>query len=48
MIIFDVRHWITNHEAEIGTQALGTPEPKHATLPGWFFWRTPPIAWAAR
>jgi predicted dehydrogenase len=30
MIIFEVRHWITNHEAEIGTQALGTPEPKRA------------------
>jgi predicted dehydrogenase len=30
MIIFEVRHWITNHEAEIGTQALGTPEPKKA------------------
>jgi predicted dehydrogenase len=30
MITFEVRHWITNHEAEIGTQALGTPEPKRA------------------
>jgi len=26
-----VRHWITNHEAEIGTPDLGTPEPKRAT-----------------
>jgi hypothetical protein len=26
MITFEVRHWITNHEAEIGTPALGTPE----------------------
>jgi predicted dehydrogenase len=30
MIIFEVRHWITNHEAEIGTVALGTPERKKA------------------
>jgi predicted dehydrogenase len=28
MITFEVRHWITNHEAEIGTPALGTPETK--------------------
>ena len=28
MITFEVRHWITNHEAEIGTKTLGTPEPK--------------------
>jgi predicted dehydrogenase len=28
MIVFEVRHWITNHEAEIGTPALGTPERK--------------------
>lgn len=28
MITFEVRHWITNHEAEIGTPALGTPEQK--------------------
>jgi hypothetical protein len=28
MITFEVRHWITNHEAEIGTPALGTPERK--------------------
>ncbi len=27
MITFEVRHWITNHEAGIGTRALGTPEP---------------------
>ena len=27
MITFEVRHWITNHEAEIGTPALGTSEP---------------------
>ncbi len=28
MITFEVRHWITNHEAEIGTRALGTDEPE--------------------
>jgi predicted dehydrogenase len=28
MISFEVRHWITNHEAEIGTPDLGTPEKK--------------------
>ena len=28
MITFEVRHWITNHEAEIGTPALGTPEQR--------------------
>lgn len=28
MITFEVRHWITNHEAQIGTTELGTPEPK--------------------
>ena len=28
MMTFEVRHWISNHEAEIGTTALGTPEPK--------------------
>jgi predicted dehydrogenase len=27
LITFEVRHWITNHEAEIGTHAMGTPEP---------------------
>jgi hypothetical protein len=27
MITFEVRHWITNNEAEIGTKMLGTPEP---------------------
>jgi predicted dehydrogenase len=27
MITFEVRHWITNHEAEIGTTELGTSEP---------------------
>jgi predicted dehydrogenase len=27
MITFEVRHWITNHEAEIGTPALGAPVP---------------------
>jgi predicted dehydrogenase len=27
MMEFEVRHWITNHEAEIGTRELGTPEP---------------------
>ena len=29
MITFEVRHWITNHEAEIGTPEMGTEEPKH-------------------
>jgi predicted dehydrogenase len=28
MITFEVRHWITNHEAEVGTPALGTQEEK--------------------
>ncbi len=28
MITFEVRHWITNHEAGIGTPRLGTPERK--------------------
>jgi predicted dehydrogenase len=28
MITFEVRHWIANHEAEIGMPALGTPERK--------------------
>ena len=28
MATFEVRHWIANHEAEIGTPALGTPERK--------------------
>jgi hypothetical protein len=28
MITFEVRHWIANHEAEIGTSYLGTPEKK--------------------
>jgi len=27
MMEFEVRHWITNHEADIGTPELGTPEP---------------------
>ena len=30
IINFEVRHWITNHEAEIGTPELGTPEQKRA------------------
>ncbi|MBV9300806.1 MAG: Gfo/Idh/MocA family oxidoreductase [Acidobacteriaceae bacterium] len=30
MITFEVRHWITNHEAEIGTPQLGTRERKAA------------------
>ena len=29
LITFEVRHWITNHEAEIGTPELGTHEPHH-------------------
>lgn len=28
MMEMEVRHWITNHEANIGTPELGTPEPK--------------------
>ncbi|MBV8069831.1 MAG: Gfo/Idh/MocA family oxidoreductase [Acidobacteriaceae bacterium] len=28
MITFEVRHWISNHEAQIGTPQLGTPEEK--------------------
>ena len=28
MLTFETRHWITNHEAEIGTPELGTAEPK--------------------
>ncbi len=31
MITFEVRHWMTNHEAQIGTTELGTPEPKRST-----------------
>jgi len=31
MITFEVRHWITNHEAGIGTPELGTPAPKKST-----------------
>jgi hypothetical protein len=31
MITFEVRHWMTNHEAQIGTPTLGTPEPKKST-----------------
>ncbi len=31
MITFEVRHWITNHEAGIGTPLIGTPEPKKST-----------------
>jgi predicted dehydrogenase len=30
LITFEVRHWMTNHEAEIGTQALGTHESKRS------------------
>jgi predicted dehydrogenase len=28
MLTFETRHWISNHEAEIGTQEMGTPEQK--------------------
>ncbi len=28
MLEFEVRHWITNHEAGIGTPSMGTPLPK--------------------
>ena len=31
LLTFEVRHWITNHEAEVGTVALGSPEPKSST-----------------
>ena len=31
MLTFETRHWITNHEAEIGTPEMGTPEPKRQT-----------------
>ena len=30
MITFEVRHWITNHEADIGTRKLGTEEAEAA------------------
>jgi len=30
MLVFEVRHWISNHEAQVGTPELGTPEPVHA------------------
>ena len=30
MIVFEVRHWITNHEAEVGTRTLGTAEQNSA------------------
>ena len=33
IITFEVRHWITNHEAEIGTHVLGTPEAKKTAGP---------------
>lgn len=29
MMEFEVRHWITNNEAEIGTPTMGTPAPFH-------------------
>ena len=31
LITFEVRHWITNHEAEIGTHQMGAPEAKKST-----------------
>jgi predicted dehydrogenase len=31
MITFEVRHWISNREAEIGTPDLGTPEPERTS-----------------
>jgi predicted dehydrogenase len=31
MITFEVRHWMTSHEAGIGTGLLGAPEPKRST-----------------
>jgi predicted dehydrogenase len=33
MITFEVRHWITNNEAEIGTPALGAPAPPPGPRP---------------
>lgn len=33
MITFEVRHWITNNEAEIGTPALGAPLPPPSAGP---------------
>ena len=34
MMTFEVRHWISNHEAEIGTPEMGTSESKHkSSLP---------------
>ncbi|MGH9446124.1 MAG: Gfo/Idh/MocA family protein, partial [Terriglobia bacterium] len=33
MITFEVRHWITNNEAEIGTPALGAPVPPPSAAP---------------
>lgn len=30
MLEFEVRHWMTNHEAGIGTPAMGTPAPRRA------------------
>ena len=32
MLEFEVRHWMTNHEAEIGTPELGTPKPKRPAV----------------
>lgn len=32
LLEFEVRHWITNHEAEIGSPALGTPAPQLRTV----------------
>jgi predicted dehydrogenase len=34
LITFEVRHWITNHEAEIGTHTLGTPERAQSAAGG--------------
>lgn len=34
MITFEVRHWMTNNEAEIGTPTLGAPRPKRTAAQG--------------
>ncbi|MGH9405061.1 MAG: Gfo/Idh/MocA family protein [Terriglobia bacterium] len=33
MMTFEVRHWMTNNEAEVGTPALGAPMPRHSAGP---------------
>ena len=38
MITFEVRHWIANHEAEIGTPALGVREARNSNTVGDVFY----------